>query len=256
MESKPILSQGLNFTKLLAALGLFLLIGIFTISTLCGTPLEVVGADTVGSTGVEFAQTETFRDSAPTFHNTQTVAVSDHVGASNGPGLNLRVLSFSLEGLTAPSQRFSSFTSATLAEGEPPFGSSSTAMEDNTLEDASLISLAVAVNGAAAILTPEFAPDVTRYELATNADMVSVTAETTVSGAQIIATTVGDETTGLDPASTRLFTSVAVAAGATTEISVTVLAQDGMTTQTYYVEVFRPGPMPYPETSNGSSTVV
>lgn len=246
MEARSSNSQGPNVTKLVAGLGLLLLIVIFTASTLCAAPSEAMGTSPYDSPDTGNPQAETSRDSVSYTLPPQAVEVSTYEHAGNQLYPGLRVMSLSLAGLASSEPRFNGVAPVTPAEASPTSPFAPAPMQVSSLGDASLNSLTVAHDGTRATLSPEFDPDVTIYGLSVDAATVNVVAETTEAGARIIATTVGAETAVQDLPGNRLSTGVPVAEGAVTRFSVTVRARDGVTTRTYHLDLSRPGPASAP----------
>ena len=246
MEAEPSNSQGLNVTTLMAGLGLFLLVVVFTISTLCAAPSPVAGTAPPGSLGTGSGQVETPQnsDGHPLFP--RAVEAPDHGSSDNGLAPNLRVISFSLAGLVSSEPRFNGLAPVptTVTDRASPFTPVTPAVP--ALADASLMSLTVVKDGTGAALAPGFAPDVTHYGLTVDAAVVNVVAETADAGARIVSTTIGGETTVQDPPGNRLSAGVSLAEGVVTRFSVTVQAPDGVTTRTYHLDLSRPGPSAAP----------
>ena len=246
MEAGTSNSRGPDVTTLVAGLSLFLLVVVFTISTLCASPSPVAGIapSDPQATGTRQAETHQYSVSSSLFP--PAVVAPEHDSTDSGPPADLRVISFSLAGLASSEPRFNGLVPALSTVTDRPDPSTPVTPPVPAPEDASLVSLAVVEDGTGAVLAPGFDPDVTHYGLTVNAAAVNVVAETTVVGARIVSTTIGDETTAQDPPGNRLSADVSVAEGSVNRFSVTVQARDGVTTRTYYLDLSRPGPVSVP----------
>ena len=106
--------------------------------------------------------------------------------------------------------------------------------------DARLSDLSLIAAGAVVTPTPAFDPDITRYAATITSETVNVRAVSPYSDAVIDQITVAGETTVLDSPSNLLDTNVDVVEGAITPFSLRVVAEDGITTKTYYIDFSRP----------------
>ena len=114
-------------------------------------------------------------------------------------------------------------------------------------QDASLSSLSVTASGETVALVPQFDPATMIYTATVDAETVSVSATAAGSGAVINRTSVGDDTTDLDSPGSMASTDADLAEGATTVVSMRVLAADEATTETYYVLLSRPADPSVPD---------
>lgn len=242
METRPSNARGPTVTTLVAGLGLFLLIVVFTLSTLCAAPSAGAGITPSAPPGIGTVHSETHQDPISPPLYPRAVEAPDHGSTDNSLAPSLRVISFSLAGLASSEPRFNGLPSSPSTETDRPSPFAPVALPVPALEDASLMSLTVLNAGTRAPLAPGFDPDVTLYGLTVNSDAVLVVAETTEAGARIVSTTIGDETTVHNPPGNRFSTGVSLAEDAVTRVSITVQAPDGVTTRTYHLDLSRPGP--------------
>ncbi|MCY4558009.1 MAG: hypothetical protein OXF79_16910 [Chloroflexi bacterium] len=114
-------------------------------------------------------------------------------------------------------------------------------------QDASLSDINVTVNGESVTLAPPFDPDTTHYTATVNSERVFFGASVTQPAAGIDQTSVGDETTSLDPPGATVTDFADLTEGAITTASVRVLASDGVTTKTYHLFLSRPADPAVPD---------
>ncbi len=101
--------------------------------------------------------------------------------------------------------------------------------------DATLRSLSIIADDKVVELYPDFAPAITLYTTTISADQVTVEAAATKDTASIISFTAGDKIEVPESDDDKLTSQAQILAGAITDISLTVKAEDGATTKTYYV---------------------
>ena len=101
--------------------------------------------------------------------------------------------------------------------------------------DATLGSLSIVADDKAVELYPDFDPEVSLYTATIDAEQVTVEATATKDTASIISFTAGDKIEVPESDDDKLTSQAQIQAGAITDISLTVKAEDGATTKTYYV---------------------
>ena len=101
--------------------------------------------------------------------------------------------------------------------------------------DATLRSLSIVADDKAVELDPDFDPEVSLYRATIDAEQVTVEATATKDTASIISFTAGDKIEVPESDDDKLTSQAQILAGAITDISLTVKAEDGATTKTYYV---------------------
>ena len=101
--------------------------------------------------------------------------------------------------------------------------------------DATLRSLSIVADDKAVELYPDFDPEVSLYTATISADQVTVEATATKDTASIISFTAGDKIEMPESDDDKLTSQAQIVAGSITDISLTVKAEDGATTRTYYV---------------------
>lgn len=147
---------------------------------------------------------------------------------------------FSLAGLKAPevsSDRLPAGPSRLL---HPSSRRTLAGMPVTPSEDASLGSLALTSDGNEISLTPAFDPETTCYEATVDAASVDFAATRGQDAAGIMAVTVGGRTNTLNSPKASISSAASLTEAATTTISVTVQAVDGVTIRTYRVVITRP----------------
>ena len=123
----------------------------------------------------------------------------------------------------------------------------SAARESDISNDATLSSLALVADSEPIELLPAFDPDFTFYTTTVTAEDVIVEAVTTKDTASIVSFTVGDKTEAPESDDDKLTTRVQIPAGAITDLSLTVKAEDGASTRTYFVLASRGSSQMLPE---------
>ena len=119
--------------------------------------------------------------------------------------------------------------------------------------DATLRSLSIVADDKAVELYPDFDPDISLYTTSISADQVTVEATATKDTASIISFTAGDKIEVPESDDDKLTSQAQILAGAITDISLTVKAEDGTTTRTYYVLAARFSRQEMPEITIESS---
>ena len=117
----------------------------------------------------------------------------------------------------------------------------------DTSSDATLRSLSVVADGKSVELSPAFDPDIALYTATINTEQVAVEATATKDTASIVSFTAGDKIEVPESDDDKLTAQAQIVAGAITDLSLTVKAEDGVSTKTYYVLAGRTSPEMLPE---------
>ena len=121
------------------------------------------------------------------------------------------------------------------------------AKASDTSNDATLRSLTLVADGKSVELSPAFDPDIALYTTTIRAEQVTVEATATKDTASIVSFTAADKVEVPESDDDKLTTQVQITAGAITDFSLTVKAEDGVSTKTYYVLAGRTSPEMLPE---------
>ncbi len=121
-------------------------------------------------------------------------------------------------------------------------------------QDASLSNIDLTVDGESVTLVPTFDPDTTHYTATVNSERVFFSASVTQPAAGIDQTSVGDETTSLNPPGATVTDFADLTEGAIIAASLRVLASDGVTTRTYHVFLSRPADASVPDITISANT--
>ena len=102
--------------------------------------------------------------------------------------------------------------------------------------------------------SPTFDPDTTHYTATANSERVFFSATVTQPGAGINQTSVGDETTSLNPPGAMVTDFADLTEGAITAVSLRAIAPDGVTTKTYHLFLSRPADPSVPDITIAANT--
>ena len=119
METRPSNARGPTVTTLVAGLGLFLLIVVFTLSTLCAAPSAGAGITPSGPPGIGTVHSETHQDPVSPPPYLRAAEAPDHGNIDNSMAPSLRVISFSLAGLASSEPRFNGLPSSPVHRNGP-----------------------------------------------------------------------------------------------------------------------------------------